>query len=213
MSNNATQNQRVEKASRKRRAEKKAETRRAILDAATEIFLAQGKDDFSLRQVAEATGYSATTIYLYFEDKEDLLLHAALDGFVIFGQALRDAYDAHDAPWERLMAEGEAYVRFGLSYPVHYRLMFMGYGGYLDCELPEGHPPVRDSFQILSKTVQECIDAGIMPERPLEHYTTLIWSGVHGVVSLCLANPMLTKEDALAAFKLHEETMMLALKT
>ena len=211
-----TRDQRTKAASAKRRQAKKADTRRAILDTATELFLAQGKEDFSLRQVAEAAGYTPTTIYLYFKDKDDLLLHAALDGFKSFGEVLQAAYDAHQDPWERLMAEGEAYVRFGLEYPVHYRLMFMGRGEFVNFDMPDGYESVTDSFGVLVKTIQECIGAGILPEKELNVYSNLIWAGVHGIVSLRLANPTMTNLDDAkthALFKVFKETMMSSLQS
>ena len=69
-----TRSQRIRSASAERRARQKAELRRVILDAATTLFEEHGYENFSLRQVAESIGYSATTIYLHFEDKDDLAL-------------------------------------------------------------------------------------------------------------------------------------------
>lgn len=68
-----TRVERTRQASRHRREQEKEELQQLILKAAGELFLEQGYDRFSLRQVAERIGYSATTIYLYFEDKDDLL--------------------------------------------------------------------------------------------------------------------------------------------
>lgn len=208
-----TRAERTKRASARRREAKKRETRQAILDAATALFLEQGHDNFSLRQVAEAIGYSPTTIYLYFKDKEELLFYAALDGFVMFTRALQEAYDAHDDPWQRLLAEGDAYVRFGLENPVHYRLMFMQRGELLDREMPqEDCDSVNDSFQILLRTVEECLAAGVMKAGDSRAYAALIWAGVHGIVSLSLATPNLSKQEAYGLFDLHKEVNLKSLR-
>ena len=87
------------------RGAEQTETRaRVILDAATQLFLRHGYRDFSLRQVAAAIGYTPTTIYLYFEDKDDLLFHVAMEGFRHFGAMLQAGYDAGATPMERLFA-------------------------------------------------------------------------------------------------------------
>jgi AcrR family transcriptional regulator len=52
------------------------------VDAAGALFLEQGYERFSLRKVAERIGYSPTTIYLYFRDKDDLLFTVVDEGFV-----------------------------------------------------------------------------------------------------------------------------------
>ena len=68
-----TQAERLRQAIRHRRDQEKQELRQTILNAAGELFLEQGYERFSLRKVAERIGYSPTTIYLYFRDKDDLL--------------------------------------------------------------------------------------------------------------------------------------------
>src|SRR2546428_13605803 len=86
-----TRAERVRNASRQRRAHEKQELRAAILAAAGKLFDEQGYERFSLRQVAELIGYSPTTIYLYFKDKDDLLFTVVDEGFDRFGQQLADA--------------------------------------------------------------------------------------------------------------------------
>ena len=43
-----------------------------ILDAARRMFAEEGNEQVSMRRLAERIEYSPTTIYLYFEDKDDL---------------------------------------------------------------------------------------------------------------------------------------------
>src|SRR6266487_6667346 len=132
-----TQAQRLRKAIRHRRDQEKQELRQAILTAAGELFLEQGYERFSLRKVAERIGYSATTIYLYFRDKDDLLFTVVDEGFMRFGQQLAAAAASQEDPWERLIALGRAYVSFGLEHPVYYQLMFMQRSDFLTHQ-PEG---------------------------------------------------------------------------
>ena len=60
-------------AGRKRRGE--GHTRREeILQAAKELFLEQGYDSTTIRRIADRVGISAPALYLYFRDKEALML-------------------------------------------------------------------------------------------------------------------------------------------
>lgn len=177
---------------------KAADTRRAILDAATELFLEHGYEGFSLRQVAAAIGYTPTTIYLYFKDKDDLLFHVAIEGFRNFGSALQASYASAASPAERLKAIGRAYIQFGMEHPVHYRLMFLERGEFLQRKAPEGLEAPIDSFGILVQTVVECIETGLFkPGDPLQ-YASIIWASVHGVVSLAITNPFFDKAQVPA---------------
>ena len=45
-----------------------------ILQAAKELFLEQGYDSTTIRRIADRVGISAPALYLYFKDKEALML-------------------------------------------------------------------------------------------------------------------------------------------
>lgn len=199
---------RIRRASAERRSRQKEELRRAILDAAVELFRERGYENFSMRQVAEAIGYSPTTIYLYFDDKDDLLFHAAMAGFARFGEVLQAAYDASDDPLERLREEGRAYVRFGLDNPVSYRLMFMQRGEFLDREPPEGCDSLIDSFGILTRTIEECLAAGLIRPGDVRIYAGMIWAQVHGVVALAISTSYFDEAAALAILEQQQDALM-----
>ena len=178
-----------------RRAQQKTEVRQAILSAASELFLEGGLEGFSLRGVAERVGYSATTVYLYFENKDDLLFAVSLEGFEGFGRALQNAYDSVSDPVERIGALARAYTSFGAAHPAHYRLMFMERGEFLGRTNPRDQKPTVDSFGILVRAVHEAHAAGrVRVGQPMELVYTL-WAGVHGLVALSLCVPVPTEGD------------------
>jgi AcrR family transcriptional regulator len=55
--------------------EHKELTRREILDAAAELFRLDGYSETTLRDIAAYVGIGRTTLYEYFTDKEDVLVH------------------------------------------------------------------------------------------------------------------------------------------
>lgn len=200
-----TRQQRLRQASAERRAQQKLDLRRTILDAATELFEKEGYERFSLRQVAEAIGYSPTTIYLYFTDKDDLLHHVALEGFRSFGEDLQRAYDGAEGALDRVQAMGLAYLHFGITHPLHYRLMFMVRGEFLERPNPPGYESVIDSFGVLQRAVEEGLTRGELLPQPAQIYTSHLWSHVHGLVSLHLATPFLPRESLEGLFLAHME--------
>ena len=54
---------------------------RAILDAARELFVAEGYQNVSIRKIAEKIEYSPAAIYGYFPSKDDIFLALAEEGF------------------------------------------------------------------------------------------------------------------------------------
>ncbi len=180
---------RLRQASRQRREQQKQELRSEIVEAAAKLFLEQGYERFSLRQVAEHIGYSPTTIYLYFEDKDDLLFTVLDDGFIRFGQQLLEAAQSTADPKERLLAIGRAYLNFGLSNPGYYQLMFMQRSDFLhNSRKGEARPRIA-AFEILQQVVGEAIEAGVLRSGGVESYSDALWAVVHGIVSLAISGP------------------------
>jgi AcrR family transcriptional regulator len=56
-----------------RRATRRAENRNEILDAAEKVFGEDGLRDGSMRKIATESGFSTAAIYLFFENKQDLV--------------------------------------------------------------------------------------------------------------------------------------------
>jgi len=193
MNSEATQSQRIKKASSQRREAQKEELRAAILEAAIKLFEQKGYENFSLRQVAEAIGYTPTTIYLYFDNKDDLLFQTAMAGFRTFGQSLKEAYESSPAPYVSFVNIGRAYVEFGLEHPIHYQLMFMQRSEFLSHKPPAGCDSVIDSFGVLKTSLQACARAGLLKAGDLEVYANTAWAFVHGIVALAISIPDITK--------------------
>ena len=53
----------------------------AILDAARELFVAEGYHSVSIRKIAEKIEYSPAAIYSYFPSKDDIFYALAEEGF------------------------------------------------------------------------------------------------------------------------------------
>jgi AcrR family transcriptional regulator len=180
-----TRGDRVREASKERRSLQKQELRRLILTAAAEVFVEHGYEHFSMRQVAERIGYSATTIYLYFENKDDLLFEVVFDGWQRFSDEFLAAAAATDDPLERLRAMGRVYISFGLNNPAVYGLMFVQRTDFLMHKNLHSEGKPVDLFVVLCDAVQAAIDAGIFPPGDVIGYSDAIWAGVHGIVTLC----------------------------
>ncbi|WP_437998952.1 TetR/AcrR family transcriptional regulator [Sorangium sp. So ce185] len=184
----ATQAERLQASSLQRREQQKENLRGAILAAAGELFLEQGYEAFSMRQVAERIGYSATTIYRYYENKDDLLFAIVHEGFTEFQRELVAAAESTADPIERIVALGAAYVRFGMQNPVHYRLMFMQRFDFVFDQRKEQQQPMVGSFDVLQKAVASAMDAGAIERGDVERHSQVVWALVHGIASLALAN-------------------------
>ena len=176
-----------------RRERERQDTRQTILDAARELFIAEGYDGVSMRKVARKIGYSPTAIYDYFVDKEDLFLGLCHSDFHRLADSFAQLALVPD-PVERLRGIGRGYVEFGLKNPNHYRMMFMtahpcpSEAKLRDAQLGKGNPE-EDAYAFLLLTVTQAMQVGAFrPELQDPHAVAqTLWAGTHGVVSLHIA--------------------------
>jgi AcrR family transcriptional regulator len=186
-----TQAQRVRAASSERREREKQELRQAILAAAQELFLAHGYTGLSMRLVAEKIGYTPTTIYLYFEDKDDLLFAVMDQAYDRFTTDLEAAYRATDDPLLRLRSLANAYIRFALHNQEAYQMIFMQRPDFLMKWKVGTKQPRAASLYILKEVIEQAQQAGVIRAGDVDIQSDVFWAAVHGAASLAIAMPEL----------------------
>jgi AcrR family transcriptional regulator len=191
-----------------------AETRERIVEEARDLYLRGGLSAVSMRKVAERVGVSATALYRHFDDKESLLLAVVQTGFERFTSYLLSG-QAGKTPLDRLTLTGEGYLRFALDHPSYYRIMFMtSREDFGFDQLPAAtRSSLGRSFQLLVDRVRECQGARRLRVGEPEELAVLIWSFVHGLVSLYLAGhlgPFAGKPTAFARFYAAAQVEFLA---
>lgn len=172
-----------------RRQREREEIRAKILDAARELFATEGYESVTMRGIADRIEYSPTAIYFHFKDKEALLSELCDIDFRVFAQRFAEAAKIVD-PVERLRAAGYAYVEFGLKNPSHYRLMFMTpRPPQIESKTIEKGNPEEDAYAFLRGIVAELLATGRLHggAADLDLASQVIWSGMHGLVSLEIA--------------------------
>src|SRR3954468_8928347 len=109
---------------RKRRGE--GHTRREeILAAAQELFLRDGYQATTIRRIADVVGVSAPALYLYFKDKDAIMLALCDQTFLRLKEVMEGRERQDLARLERLRRCGPAYTRFAPEHPRQYWLPFM----------------------------------------------------------------------------------------
>lgn len=103
-------------------AEKAAEKAR-ILDAALDILAADGYEGLTMRRLGQKIGASATKIYLYFVNKDEVYLSVVIEGYRQLCDALRQAMDGVSGGEARFDAFLHTYLKFAWSHPTFYEVM------------------------------------------------------------------------------------------
>ena len=161
--------------------------RTLIIDAARELFVARGVDAVTMREIAKRIGYSATSIYSHFADKEAVLRAICDTDFLALATSLKNMMQIAD-PVERMRALGRGYAAFALTHPNHYRLMFMTAHAPInpeDSSLQQNSAEQDAYFQL--KTVVSAVHSAERFRTDLQDVDLIaqtIWASVHGVCAL-----------------------------
>lgn len=166
-----------------------ADTRRAVLDAAVDLVARQGHAALSFREVARRAGVSHQAPYHHFGDREGILAAIAEEGFRGLAEALEATAGLPAAA--RLEASGLAYVKWALAHPGHYRTLFRPDLVSLDAHEGLRREAAR-AFRFLEVLVAALHADGRATWRDSSVLLALIWSTVHGIVSLVLDGPLPT---------------------
>lgn len=177
-----------------RREREKEELRTRILEAARDILSEEGLDGLSMRGIAERIEYSPATIYLYFQDKDELIRNVVLDGFARMGEYVRremEGLDAGASAMAHYGALGRGYVAFALENTAHLNVMFeLPRDAKMECPKPldEGLQGLGEEapWNRVLTTLQRAIDAGEINISDAFRGGLIGWALMHGLVSLYL---------------------------
>ncbi len=197
-SDGSTRDSRVRAASRARREHHRAELRAHILEAAAQLLDSGGAEAVTMRAVAERIGYSATTIYLHFSDRDALLFAVLDEAFGEFRAAMATAIASTSEPRGRIETMGRAYVRYALDHPAQYQLMFVQRPDYLLEHGPEEEGARIESMGALAELVAASPAGRLGRARPGAAADAL-WAAVHGIAALATGVAMLDRARAEAA--------------
>jgi len=195
---------------RKRRGE--GYTRRdEILVAAKELFLRDGFEATTIRRIADVVGVSAPALYLYFRDKDAIMLALCDQTFRSLIEVMEGMEQQELTPIERLRRCGAAYIHFALEHPREYWLTFMS-GNTPEAIKRRGHKPESFdpdapgsqgaiAFAKLMGIFREIENSGLQLNYPVDTAAELVWMSLHGLVAALINNPEFnwTKRDVLIA--------------
>jgi AcrR family transcriptional regulator len=168
---------------------------RAILDAARELFVAEGYEHVSIRKIAEKIEYSPAAIYSYFPSKDDIFLALAEEGFRMLFAPGREM-DIAD-PIDKIRAGFWRLYEFSKDHPEYFALMF----------LDRSVPPISKDWQrfgfvremkgFMAAHIQSVIDQGLFPpETKADAVFRILAAAIHGVAVMRLCGRLHPNDDA-----------------
>src|SRR3954468_14479363 len=114
-----------------------------IMDAARQVFQAEGLDGASLRAIANAAGYTPAALYFHFDSKEAIYAEVLRQSLAELGKAIAAAIARARTPADRLRAAAMAFFRYYTDNPGDLDLGFYLFRGGMK---PRGLGKERDEI-------------------------------------------------------------------
>jgi AcrR family transcriptional regulator len=162
--------------------------KRALTSAALSLVSEKGPKGFTLTEAARRAGVSAAAPYRHFADKAELLATVAEQGFRELHADLAAAADRASDPNERVIELGRVYVRWAVTHPDYYQVMFGTES--LKAQHPGLAEAAEQAFGELLDAITRCQEAGIVQSDDPREAAAPFWSLVHGIASLAIGGDL-----------------------
>jgi AcrR family transcriptional regulator len=175
-----------------RKARGSGHLRRAeLLAAAEKIFTVAGYEGATIRKIAEEVGVSSTALYMYFQDKSQIMLEICVHALESLHQRLEAISSEKRDPLARVRAILEVMLRFGFEQPTAYQLLYCVAPKEINERRNEVIAPLsRSCFQLTQQAVEAAIAAGqLRQDMPPRTLTEALIASCHGLIGMRLANP------------------------
>ncbi len=104
---------------------------KSIREKAIEIIVKEGFDGLSMHKLAKAVDISASTIYIYFKNKSDLLNRLFNYVQKQFTEIIFDAFSSNLAFEEGLWLLWQNHLKFIIGFPMHFKFLDQFRNSYL----------------------------------------------------------------------------------
>lgn len=201
-----------------RKEREKEEMRKKIIDVAFDMFIEEGFEGTSLREIAKRIEYSPATIYLYYKDKEALFFDIQKKCFVKLISSYKDAgVPTIKNPFERLRAMGHTYLKFNMKNPQCFNLMFLHNSPMSEFKKTDRMENHGNGVGFLKDTVAECMEKKMIKGTDQLELRMEIWAMTHGLCTLYVNKSYeaagITKAQAEELMKNTWENFLARIKT
>jgi len=160
-----------------------------IIEAAKVIICRDGFSQLSMRKLAKALGMTATNIYNYYSNKDEIYLGIQTAGFAILLDRFQKVERQFDSPSKILEEFVRVYLDFGMNNPDYYEVMLGGntpkYADYVGSDLEKVAFDEKQTALSLAKMTTQIIMTITGASQDEATYRAIqAWATLHGVVSL-----------------------------
>jgi len=182
----------------------------AIRDHALEMIVTHGFDGLSMQKLAKAAGVSPSTIYIYFKDREDLLLQL----FITHARTMTDAtlknFDPASSFSEGLKVQWMNRANYCMKNPKVMQFLEQSrHSPLYEKAIHHMDPRFKESMKLF---VANAIERGELVKVPVEIYWSVAFAPLYNLVKFHLEGRSVAGSTFQLTNKLMLDTLNLVLK-
>lgn len=181
-----------------------------IKQKALELIVIEGFDGLSMHKLAKAAKVSAGTIYIYFKDREDLIVRIGIDEERKMLEATLKDFDPDMNFDTGLKIQWYNRAKYFLENPTRMHFMEqLHYSKYASTVIAD----VKSDFlKKMSRFTQKAIDAKQLVQLPIEIYWSLAFAPLYQLVKFHVNKKGLLNNDFILDKTILEQTISIVLK-
>ncbi len=158
------------------------EIRDMTLKVADKIVAKEGLQGLSARKIASAIGYSVGSLYIVFQNLDDIILQVNARSLDKLYTVISKTEQQCRQPDACLLALGQAYLDFAMKQPLRWRTVFEYQH---NAEIPNWYrKKIFRLFKLVEKPLLEFMPT--LEPHLCAQTTRALWGGVHGICILAL---------------------------
>jgi AcrR family transcriptional regulator len=203
-----------------RRQEEKDRRRDEILDAAAAVAAVHGMPAFTMEQVAIKARLSRALLYVYFADKQDLLLGLADRAHAMLHQRFAAISKRKQTGIKKIHTMGRSYVSFAEDSPIYFEALACFAAHPSDEPEPAGNVlRCMQGGDLLHGEMIQALQAGVrdgsirkdMGDPALVAVT--LWGFMHGIIQIIATKGSMLEFKGINSMQLVEQALLMCTRS
>ncbi|RFM27243.1 TetR/AcrR family transcriptional regulator [Deminuibacter soli] len=181
-----------------------------IQEKALEMIVNEGFDGLSMQKLARAAGVSPATIYIYFKDRDDLIIQLYLQQRDLFFNAIIEGLNEDMDFATALKVQWKNRARFAIENPQ--TTHFLEHITYTPLYNETFKTPGPRFLTVMKSIAHKAIENKELAEMPFEMYWSLVFAPLYNLVRMHKLGKNMAGEPFVLTDEMLESTLKLVLK-
>jgi TetR/AcrR family transcriptional repressor of multidrug resistance operon len=151
-----------------------------VKQKAIELIVKEGLEGFSMNKLAKACKISVATLYIYYKDRDDLIIKIACEEGKLMSDTMMSEFDCEANFEEGLRAQWESRYKFLINKPLLNSFFDQLQSSTYQQQFAEATDGYKD---MVTRFVQNAISRGDIDDLPIEVYWAIAFAPLYTLIT------------------------------